>query len=218
MRPSVSSRRERALARLRDLGLTGAERKLLERQSSPEKLQAFINAIPINFEPDGDTCYTVRQVLAHRRAHCIEAALVAACIDFREGLQCCTDDDCRGLTCNGAICVSLDGGGAGGRGAGGGGTGSFELSVVSVSPVGDDNTDGKLSPGESAGLKILVLNSGTSQASGVTATLSPTTIFKRTSQPIRLRRSVTMSEFVSSRNGVNISLPTAMMQAFIAPP
>jgi hypothetical protein len=74
-----------ALARLRDVGLSAAERALLGRQSSPQKLQAFINAIPINFEPGGDTCYTVRQVLVHRRAHCIEAALVAACALWLNG-------------------------------------------------------------------------------------------------------------------------------------
>jgi hypothetical protein len=74
-----------ARARLRDLDLTGAERALLVRQSDPVKLQAFINAIPINYEPDGDTCYTVREVLRRRRAHCIEAALVAACALWLNG-------------------------------------------------------------------------------------------------------------------------------------
>lgn len=75
----------RSIAGLRELGLTAAERSLLRRQSSPRKLQSFINAIPINFEPDGDSCFTVRQVLAHRRAHCIEAALVAACALWLNG-------------------------------------------------------------------------------------------------------------------------------------
>jgi hypothetical protein len=70
---------------LRDLDLSKAERTLLQRQSSPRKLQSFVNAIPINFEPDGDSCFTVRQVLAHRRAHCIEAALVAACALWLNG-------------------------------------------------------------------------------------------------------------------------------------
>jgi hypothetical protein len=70
---------------MKGLGLTAAEHALLRRQSNPQKLQAFVNAIPINFEPDGDTCYTVRQVLRHRRAHCIEAALVAACALWLNG-------------------------------------------------------------------------------------------------------------------------------------
>lgn len=71
--------------RLRDLGLTPRERALLARHAEPRALQAYINAIPVNHEPDGDTCYTVRQVLHHRRAHCIEAALVAACALWLNG-------------------------------------------------------------------------------------------------------------------------------------
>lgn len=63
----------------RELGLTATERAELVRPSNPRALQAYIDTIPVNFEPDGDTCFTVRQVLRHRRAHCIEAALVAAC-------------------------------------------------------------------------------------------------------------------------------------------
>jgi hypothetical protein len=73
------------VARPRDLGLTSEERAQLICHSSPDELQGFINAIPTNFEPDGDTCYTVRQVLRHRRAHCIEGALVAACALWLKG-------------------------------------------------------------------------------------------------------------------------------------
>lgn len=51
----------------------------MRRHAAPRALQAFVNAIPSNLEPDGDTCFTVKQVLKHRRAHCIEAALLAAC-------------------------------------------------------------------------------------------------------------------------------------------
>lgn len=61
------------------LGLTPAEYRILARLSTPAKIQAFIDAIPQNFEPDGDSCLTVRGVLAQRRAHCIEGAFVAAC-------------------------------------------------------------------------------------------------------------------------------------------
>lgn len=73
------------LARLRELGLSDAERALLLRPSSPRQLQDFINSIPINHELKGDSCYTVRQVLRYRRAHCIEAALVAACTLWLHG-------------------------------------------------------------------------------------------------------------------------------------
>jgi hypothetical protein len=74
-----------ALIRARDLDLTSKERAALMRPANPQALQAFINAIPINHELAGDTCYTVRQVLRHRRAHCIEAALVAACALWLRG-------------------------------------------------------------------------------------------------------------------------------------
>lgn len=45
---------------------------------SPQKIQAFVARIPANHEPDGETVYSVRSTLRHRRAHCIEGAFVAA--------------------------------------------------------------------------------------------------------------------------------------------
>jgi len=79
MANDANARRARGLLRVDQVGLTARERSLLARYGEPRALQKFINAIPTNHEPDGDTCYTVREVLRHRRAHCIEAALVAAC-------------------------------------------------------------------------------------------------------------------------------------------
>lgn len=70
---------------VRGAGLSRAERALLGRWKTPRELQAFIDSIPINHEREGDTCYTVREVLRHRRAHCIEAALVAACALWLRG-------------------------------------------------------------------------------------------------------------------------------------
>ena len=69
----------------RHLGLTLRERSILLRHRGPQALQSYINSIPINHEPDGDSCHTVREVLRHRRAHCIEAALVAACALWLQG-------------------------------------------------------------------------------------------------------------------------------------
>ncbi len=66
-------------ARRADLGLTEAEFRILERLDSPAKIQAFVDAIPANFEPEGDTVLSVREVLRRRRAHCIEGAMLAAC-------------------------------------------------------------------------------------------------------------------------------------------
>lgn len=58
--------------------LSKKETILLKRLNTPQRIQDFLNTIPINFEPDGDTLLSVRGVLTKRRAHCIEGALVAA--------------------------------------------------------------------------------------------------------------------------------------------
>src|SRR5438132_2319903 len=47
------------------------------------------------------------------------------------------------------------------------------------------------------------------------STSSPITTFIRTSPPMAFSRSVITRELVSTRNGVSISLPTAMMHAFM---
>ena len=65
-------------ARREDLGLTKAEFALLRRLDTPQKIQAFLYGLRQNFEPGGDTCLPVRQVLQTRRAHCIEGAMLAA--------------------------------------------------------------------------------------------------------------------------------------------
>jgi hypothetical protein len=69
----------RRFARPQDLGLGEREFDRLARLDSPQRIQAFLNAIPINHELDGETVHSVRNVLRHRRAHCIEGAFVAAC-------------------------------------------------------------------------------------------------------------------------------------------
>ncbi len=68
------------------LGLPRAQAAALAKLRSPEKIQDFINALPINFEPEGDTCLSVTEVLSQRRAHCIEAAFVAACALWLGGM------------------------------------------------------------------------------------------------------------------------------------
>ncbi len=75
----MSGLRSRRQARRADLGLTAPEFAVLARLSSPPRIQAFLNAIPANHELRGETVRSVRGVLRHREAHCIEGALVAAC-------------------------------------------------------------------------------------------------------------------------------------------
>jgi hypothetical protein len=69
---------KKRFARREDLGLQASEYATLARLSSPEKIQVFLNAIPINHEIGGETVLSVREVLKQRRAHCIEGAMVAA--------------------------------------------------------------------------------------------------------------------------------------------
>jgi hypothetical protein len=68
----------RRRARAQDLGLAPGEFAILKRLSTPEKVQAFLNAVPINHEIGGETVLSVREVLRQRRAHCIEGAMLAA--------------------------------------------------------------------------------------------------------------------------------------------
>jgi len=65
-------------ARREDLGLTPAEFRVLQRLDTPHKIQAYLNGIPQNFEPDGQTALSVREVLRQRRSHCIEGGMLAA--------------------------------------------------------------------------------------------------------------------------------------------
>ncbi len=60
------------------LGLTKAEFAWLRRLSTPQKIQDFLANLPQNFEPNGQTCLSVREVLRQQRAHCIEGAMLAA--------------------------------------------------------------------------------------------------------------------------------------------
>ncbi len=60
------------------LGLSRSEYSLLRRLRTPERIQAYLYGLRQNFEPDGDTCNSVRTVLRNQRAHCIEGAMLAA--------------------------------------------------------------------------------------------------------------------------------------------
>ena len=75
-----------AHARIGDLGLTRSEYATLKRLNTPEKIQRFVYELKQNFEPDGDSCRTVRTVLREGSAHCIEGAMVAACAFWVNGV------------------------------------------------------------------------------------------------------------------------------------
>lgn len=58
--------------------LSPAEYRVLRRLHTPQKIQDYLDAVPINFEERGETYMSPRRVMRHRKAHCIEGALLAA--------------------------------------------------------------------------------------------------------------------------------------------
>jgi len=59
-------------------GLTARELAALRRLDTPERVQAYLDRLPYNTEPDGDTLRSPRRVLRDRTAHCAEGAFFAA--------------------------------------------------------------------------------------------------------------------------------------------
>ncbi len=76
---------KKRFARREDLGLTPAEFAVLRRLGTPQKIQRFLFGLKQNFELEGDSCQTVREVLRTKRAHCIEGAMLAACAFWVHG-------------------------------------------------------------------------------------------------------------------------------------
>ncbi len=68
-----------------ELGLTAGEGRILGALKTPQRIQEFVVGLHANFERDGDTLRSVRGVLHHREAHCLEAAFVAACSLWLQG-------------------------------------------------------------------------------------------------------------------------------------
>jgi hypothetical protein len=63
--------------------LTAAERRVFSKLSTPDKIQDFLDRLPINFETRQETHMSPRRVLKMRRAHCTEGAmLAAACLAY----------------------------------------------------------------------------------------------------------------------------------------
>lgn len=71
--------------RQKALKLTDGEFSLLKRLETPQKIQAFLNSIPTNHEIGGETMWSVREVIRHRSAHCMEGAFFAACALWTHG-------------------------------------------------------------------------------------------------------------------------------------
>ena len=58
--------------------LTPPERRLFERLSSPQKIQAYLDTLSVNFESSGETYMSPRRSIRAKTAHCFEGALLAA--------------------------------------------------------------------------------------------------------------------------------------------
>jgi len=60
--------------------LTPAERRMFSRLDTPQKIQAFIEKLPPNFELKGETYMSPRRALQARTVHCAEGAVFAAAV------------------------------------------------------------------------------------------------------------------------------------------
>jgi hypothetical protein len=58
--------------------LTRDELAQLRKLSTPDRVQAYLDGLTYNLEPDGDTLRSPRRVLRDRTAHCAEGAFLAA--------------------------------------------------------------------------------------------------------------------------------------------
>jgi len=62
-----------------------AEWVIVQKYRTPRQVQKFLRALPYNWEKGGDTLRTLRGVVYHSSAHCLEAALAAATILEQHG-------------------------------------------------------------------------------------------------------------------------------------
>ena len=58
--------------------LSPAEKKIFQKLSTPQKIQDYLDTLPVNYELGGETYMSPRRVLKEKTAHCFEGALFAA--------------------------------------------------------------------------------------------------------------------------------------------
>lgn len=56
------------------------EIKLFRKLNNSKKIQDYLNLLPFNFEKNGETCYSPREVIKNQTAHCLEGAMFAAAV------------------------------------------------------------------------------------------------------------------------------------------
>ena len=64
---------------------TKTERKLIQSLRTPEQVQRFLTAMPYNWERNGGTMRSFREMLKRNQAHCLEAAVAATVILEQHG-------------------------------------------------------------------------------------------------------------------------------------
>ena len=64
---------------------TAAEWKLIQRLNTPLRVQRFFSSLPYNWEKNGGTVRSFREVVKRNEAHCLEAAVAAAVILEQHG-------------------------------------------------------------------------------------------------------------------------------------
>ncbi|HJT29043.1 MAG TPA: hypothetical protein VJ784_16645 [Pyrinomonadaceae bacterium] len=64
---------------------TTAEWKLIQRLNTPLRVQRFFSSLPYNWEKNGSTIRSFREVVRFEQAHCLEAAVSAAAILEQHG-------------------------------------------------------------------------------------------------------------------------------------
>ena len=57
--------------------LTKEERSFLKSLDSAKKIQDYLDSIAFNHEEDGETWRSAREVMTHKKAHCLEGAFLA---------------------------------------------------------------------------------------------------------------------------------------------
>src|SRR5678816_4606775 len=64
---------------------TTAEWKLIQRLNTPLRVQRYFSSLPYNWEKNGGTTRSFREVVKRNEAHCLEAAVSAAVILEQHG-------------------------------------------------------------------------------------------------------------------------------------
>ena len=65
---------------MKNLGYDKEEVRLFKKLNTPSKMQDYLNSISFNFEKKGQTCFSPREVIINKSAHCAEGAIFAAAV------------------------------------------------------------------------------------------------------------------------------------------